>query len=162
MNVAEIKRQWFTNCVNNLVDKGLTKTAISQKLGIVPQSLNNILTGSRGISDKFMDKFVETFNLSLKDLFILEYTPDNEHEQQIPLIPISAFAGKEQRIEKWEAVSSHTARRSAATNMFKAGISSISIMKITGHKTETQFMKYIKVSKEDNAEMLMDNPFFQK
>jgi hypothetical protein len=36
--------------------------------------------------------------------------------------------------------------------MFKAGIPSISIMKITGHKTETQFMKYIKVSKEENAD----------
>ena len=66
---------------------------------------------------------------------------------------------KEQRIEKWEAVSSHTARRSAATNMFKAGIPSISIMKITGHKTETQFMKYIKVSKEENADGLT---LFQK
>lgn len=64
--------------------------------------------------------------------------------------------------EKWELVSSHTARRTAATNMFKAGIPTLSIMKITGHKTESSFMLYIKVGKEENAESLKDNPFFKK
>ena len=62
--------------------------------------------------------------------------------------------------EKWELVSSHTARRSAATNMYKAGIPTIAIMKITGHKSERVFMDYIKVSGEENARMLKKNPFF--
>lgn len=65
------------------------------------------------------------------------------------------------RKEKWEMVSSHTARRTAATNMFKAGIPSISIMKITGHRTEANFLKYIKLTKEENAEMLAGNVFFR-
>lgn len=69
--------------------------------------------------------------------------------------------GKVLEVEKWELVSSHTARRTAATNMFKAGIPSISIMKITGHRTEGSFMKYIKIDKEENAEMLRNNPFFK-
>jgi len=63
--------------------------------------------------------------------------------------------------EKWELVSTHTARRSAATNMFKAGIPAISIMKITGHKTENAFLKYIKVSAEENAELLSGHAFFR-
>lgn len=63
--------------------------------------------------------------------------------------------------KKWELVSSHTARRSAATNMYKAGIPTLAIMKITGHKTETSFMKYIKVSAEENAEMVALNGFFR-
>lgn len=62
--------------------------------------------------------------------------------------------------EKWQLVSSHTARRSAATNMYKAGIPPIAIMKITGHKSERVFMDYIKVTGEENAQMLKDNPFF--
>lgn len=57
--------------------------------------------------------------------------------------------------EKWELVSSHTARRSFATNLYKSGFPSISIMSITGHKTEGSFLKYIKVSKEEHAKMLM-------
>jgi len=64
--------------------------------------------------------------------------------------------------EKYELVTTHTARRSAATNMFKAGIPTLAIMMITGHKTEKSFLKYIKVSQEENAEMLKDHPFFRK
>ena len=57
--------------------------------------------------------------------------------------------------EKWQLVSSHTARRTFATNLYKSGFPSISIMQITGHKTESSFLKYIKVTKEEHAKMLM-------
>ena len=63
---------------------------------------------------------------------------------------------------KYELITTHTARRSGATNMFNAEIPSIRIMKITGHKTEKAFMKYIKISQEENAKSLADHPFFQK
>ncbi|PKP00139.1 MAG: hypothetical protein CVU13_01100 [Bacteroidetes bacterium HGW-Bacteroidetes-8] len=63
--------------------------------------------------------------------------------------------------EKWELVTTHTARRSGATNMYLAGISPISIMKITGHKTEKAFMKYIKIPKEQNAQILANHEFFK-
>ena len=61
---------------------------------------------------------------------------------------------------KYEMITTHTARRSAATNMFKAGISAISIMKITGHTTEKAFMKYIKITAEENAELMAKSKFF--
>lgn len=61
---------------------------------------------------------------------------------------------------KCDIITTHTARRSAATNMYKAGIPSISIMKITGHTTEKAFMKYIKISAEENAELMAKNKFF--
>ncbi len=63
---------------------------------------------------------------------------------------------------KHELITTHTARRSAATNMFKSGIPSISIMKLTGHKTESVFLKYINVSEEENAMMLMGHNYFTK
>jgi integrase len=53
--------------------------------------------------------------------------------------------------ELWECVSSHTARRSFATNLFMEGYPTIEIMKVTGHRTEKAFMRYIKVSKLDAA-----------
>jgi integrase len=52
---------------------------------------------------------------------------------------------------KYLHVSTHTARRSFATNAFKRGLPTLSIMAITGHKTEQSFMKYIKVSNEEHA-----------
>lgn len=61
---------------------------------------------------------------------------------------------------KWELFTTHTARRSFATNLYKAGFPSISIMKITGHKTEKAFLKYIKVTPEEHAAKLLE--FWQK
>jgi site-specific recombinase XerD len=55
---------------------------------------------------------------------------------------------------KWKLVCTHTARRSFATNEYKAGISTLTIMAITGHKTETSFLKYIKVTRREQAEIL--------
>jgi len=80
-------------------------------------------------------------------------------------VTLSKFAkGKRVTITKpkHEWVTTHTARRSGATNMYLAGIPTISIMKITGHRTEKSFMKYIKISQEENAELLADHEFFKK
>jgi hypothetical protein len=33
-------------------------------------------------------------------------------------------------------------------------------MKITGHRTESMFMRYIKISQEENANNLLNQPFF--
>lgn len=57
-------------------------------------------------------------------------------------------------IERWRLVKSHTARRSFATNLYLSGYPSINIMKITGHKTESAFLKYIKISTKQSAKML--------
>lgn len=59
--------------------------------------------------------------------------------------------------KKWQLISSHTGRRSFATNLYKSGFPSISIMHITGHKTETSFLKYIKVTPEEHARLLMQH-----
>jgi len=64
--------------------------------------------------------------------------------------------------EKWELVTVHTARRSFATNAFLAGVPSISIMKITGHRSEKSFLKYIKITPEQNADLMANHPFFSK
>ena len=60
---------------------------------------------------------------------------------------------------KYDLVTSHTARRSFATNAYLAGLPPISIMKITGHKTESSFMKYIKISEKENAIQLKGHEF---
>ena len=56
----------------------------------------------------------------------------------------------------------YTARRSFATNAYLAGLPPISIMKITGHKTESSFMKYIKISEKENAIQLKGHEFFNQ
>lgn len=64
---------------------------------------------------------------------------------------------------KWKLISSHTARRSAATNMYMTGrMKTYEIMSITGHTTEKSFFKYIKVSVDDISNHLGSDMFFKK
>lgn len=64
---------------------------------------------------------------------------------------------------KYELISSHTARRSAATNMYLTGrMKTFEIMSITGHTTEKSFFKYIKISTDDISNHLATDYFFKK
>lgn len=58
--------------------------------------------------------------------------------------------------KKWELITTHTARRSFATNEIKKGTPVLVVMAITGHKTEKAFWGYIKLAKSDYAVMLKD------
>jgi integrase len=57
-------------------------------------------------------------------------------------------------IHKWELVSTHTARRSFATNNYLQGMPTITIMAITGHRTEQNFLKYIKITPREHAKIM--------
>ena len=59
-----------------------------------------------------------------------------------------------QQLPKYELITTHTARRSFATNQFLLGVPSITIMAMTGHRTEKSFMKYIKVTKREHATIM--------
>jgi integrase len=57
---------------------------------------------------------------------------------------------------KYDWITSHTARRSFCTNEFLAGIPVKLIMKISGHKNEKDFYKYIRVTPEEAAQKIKD------
>ena len=56
--------------------------------------------------------------------------------------------------QKWELLSTHTARRSFATNEYLNGTPTITIMAITGHRTEKAFLRYIKLTPKEHAKLL--------
>lgn len=62
---------------------------------------------------------------------------------------------------KYKFISSHTARRSFATNAYLAGVPALAIMKITGHQTQTSFMGYICADSLTNAIHIADHGFFK-
>jgi site-specific recombinase XerD len=116
--------------------------------------VKTILNSNGGLPPKLIS--IQKLNTYLKE--ICQILGMNE------LVTIREYpAGKMKvsQVPKWELVSSHTARRSFATNAYKAGIDAISIMKITGHKQHTTFMKYIRVDKEENAVRMAGHAFFQ-
>lgn len=107
---------------------------------------------------RFLDykKNQQNFNMRIKGICkkagITDkiYSESNEGKKKVKRV-----------IRKYELISSHTARRSFATNMYIAGVSAVRIMLITGHKTEEAFFTYIRINKEENASELKNHPFFR-
>lgn len=56
---------------------------------------------------------------------------------------------------KYQLISSHIGRRSFATNHY-GKIDTLTLMKITGHKTEKQFLEYIKITPMEYAKKLKE------
>jgi integrase len=57
-------------------------------------------------------------------------------------------------LPKWQLVSTHTGRRSFATNLYLQGFPIKSIMAATGHKTEKAFNAYIRLTPNEHAQLL--------
>jgi len=58
--------------------------------------------------------------------------------------------------QKWEMMSSHTCRRSFCTNMYLSGFPAEELMRISGHKSPSAFMRYIKVDNMQSANRLKE------
>jgi hypothetical protein len=56
---------------------------------------------------------------------------------------------------KYELITTHTNRRSFATNLY-GKLPNQTIMAITNHKSEQQFIKYVKTTQEEHFEKLQD------
>lgn len=93
----------------------------------------------------------QRFNLYIKEVC---------KEAGINEVVLVRKGGKHVRCQKWELVSSHTARRTGLTNMYKAGIPTYRCMMVSGHKTEHVFLTYLRITQEENAKFLKENPFF--
>ena len=66
-----------------------------------------------------------------------------------------------ERKPKYELIGTHTARRSFLTNAYLKGEKPIYLMKISGHKKESTFLSYLKMGREETAEILARGDFFQ-
>ncbi|MFD2916427.1 site-specific integrase [Psychroserpens luteus] len=64
-------------------------------------------------------------------------------------------------VSKHTLIVSHTARRSFCTNAYLSKMPTIDIMAISGHSTEREFYKYIKVTPQERAVKIADSAFFQ-
>lgn len=80
-NISVLKSRWFVGEVQNLQSKGLSKADIARKLDVLPQYMNSLMSGSRNLSDQFLDKFIEVFKINQFDLLprnaAISYEPTN-------------------------------------------------------------------------------------
>lgn len=131
-----------------------TKEAVTIPIHPIVENIFNKYKNKDSILPKTISN--QKMNQYLKELGELA-----EINEEVINVTFQGGRREEEVLRKYEMISTHTARRSFATNAFKSGVSSISIMRITGHKTQHSFMKYIKVTNEENALLMAKNKFFQ-
>jgi integrase len=92
----------------------------------------------------------QEFNRTLKDL-----------GQRIPElhIPFAKQITRRRQITveesmKWEMLMTHTARRSFCTNTYMQGVPVPTIMAISGHRSVKSFLRYIKATGEEHAQIM--------
>ncbi len=80
------------------------------------------------------------------------------------VVEIRTSKGAEIKVEKkhrHELISCHTARRSGASILYKSGVPIRVCRFLTGHTTDSMFLNYVKVSKEEGADILAKSDFFK-
>ena len=92
----------------------------------------------------------QKFNEYLKEIGIMVQSLHTPFETTITKGGMKVL----KRLNKYELLTTHTARRSFATNEYLFGTPTIRIMKITGHRTEKAFLRYIKVSEDEHAKLM--------
>lgn len=104
-----------------------------------------------GLCIQYFNKYLKVImkEVGLNDLITYSYTIGGK------LITVTR--------EKWELISSHTARRSAATNMYLTGrMKTLEIMRLTGHRSEQNFFRYIRLTSDHTAQSIAGDMFFRK
>ncbi len=92
----------------------------------------------------------QVFNKTLKKIAEKIPSLNQDYEKKI----IRGHKVERKKLKKYNMVVSHTARRSFCTNMYLRGVPIPTIMAISGHKTEENFLKYIKADNRKHAEIL--------
>jgi integrase len=109
---------------------------VSPKFNAILQKRNGIPPQYNGKLDRFNKKVRRLVELAgIKDIIVIQ----------------RSIKGKitEELIEKYKLVSSHTCRRTFCTLMFLKGMPAQVIMKFSGHTTERNFLKYLKLNNEE-------------
>ncbi|AZQ61728.1 hypothetical protein EI427_05610 [Flammeovirga pectinis] len=73
------------------------------------------------------------------------------------LFEVHEFKGNfttSKKVPKYELITTHTGRRTFATNLLLKGVPTNVVMEFTGHKDERSFAKYVNIPKEKTMEMV--------
>jgi integrase len=111
------------------------------------------------ILEKYDFKLPKTYEQKVNE-HIKTIAKELEIDEPTPITKTKGGLTVETTVPKYKLIQTHTARRTGATLMYKAGIPILDICKITGHKKPDSLLRYIKTSKEETAEKLSTNEFF--
>jgi integrase len=111
------------------------------------------------IMDKYKGQYPNSLPPAISNVKMNEYLKDigakvTSLNDTTVINTTKAGVSYSKTIKKFNLLTTHTARRSFATNQYLDGVKPLTIMAITGHRTEKSFMKYIKITSNEHAKLL--------
>lgn len=98
---------------------------------------------------------IQHFNALLKD--IAQFA---KLKEKVKVVETKAGKKVEKEYEKWQLVTSHTARKSGVTNALRAGVPIEDCMYLAGIKSPATFRKYAGIADNEYSERLANSKFF--
>jgi len=157
LRVSDILKLTPKNIVDGFIEKDTIKTEFPVIIPIHKQVKEILKKRNGNFPRKISD---QKFNDYIK--IVSEKAEINQDCEGSKITPIEIIENGKKKVlhrktfgifPKYELVSSHVCRRSFATNLY-GKLDTLTIMKITGHQTESQFLKYIKITPREYAENL--------
>lgn len=139
----------------NIIHKTITVTAEKTKKQVVIPMHPIVLD----LWQKYNGKFPSLRDKHRANVHIRECARHAKIDDEVRIVENRGGVVSTLAYKKYQLIGMHTARRSFATNMYKRKFPTIAIMRLTGHTTESNFLKYIKVTPEENAAMMADEFF---
>jgi integrase len=102
----------------------------------------------RKITESYLNDYIKQVGQMLKWNELVKCTYTKGGKEETKMIP------------KYDLIKSHTARRSFCTNKYKAGMNIFDIMLFSGHSTEKEFYKYIRIKDQERASHIVKSGFF--
>lgn len=154
----------------NIIDGNIEiETAKTSYSVVIPlhQQIKEILLKRNGnlpnqISDAKFNEYVKEvckeagFTQMVEGAKMINKKDDKDFFPNIAIISKNKNRKEFGTYPKHELITSHSCRRSFASNLY-GNLPNMTIMAITGHKTESQFLKYIKITPKENAEKLKEH-----
>ncbi len=153
LRVSDFMRLSVKNKDDDFIEITNKKTKFNVVIPIHKQ-VKQVLNKRNGKFPKIISS--QKFNDYVKE--VCKEVGFNEIVKGSKMMKVKTSVGEKSRkitgkYHKYELISSHTCRRSFASNLY-GKIETLTIMNITGHKTEKQFLDYIKITSKEHAEKL--------
>ncbi len=152
LRISDFLQLKQTNIKEGYIEIETKKTGQNVVIPMHPQ-VKEILKKRDGFPNKISD---QKFNLYIKkiskEVGLTQMTEGSKINSKIKRKVQGMYP-------KHELVTSHICRRSFASNLY-GKLPNMVIMAITGHQTEAQFLKYIKITPKENAQKLQE--YWQK
>lgn len=137
----------------NFIQVKTKKTSASVAIPVLP-ALKKIMSRYAGITENSLPHPISNQKLNA---YIKEIGKKAGFDHFVEVTRPEAGGRKVISVPFFQLITTHTARRSFATNMYRVyRLPPVTIMKITGHKSEAVFFKYIRITPEENAQLILD------